>query len=169
MTNTLEIDRGIDEYTIQRALNRHIRRARGGRRFNSKRARERANLAMRDGDRCFYCLRDFTKLVPATIDHYFPEAFCKANGMPKMLWDNISNKVLACEGCNQFKACAVPRIEYLTVWLNNLIDDVKANPEVIEYAKQFVRKSYFVLPNMAPENPLVDNEVLAFDLWLERT
>jgi 5-methylcytosine-specific restriction endonuclease McrA len=168
MTNILESDREIDEYTVKRALNRHIRRSRGARRFSSKRARERANLAMRDGDRCFYCLRDF-KLVPATIDHYFPEAFCRANGMPKVLWDNISNKVLACEDCNQLKSCAVPRIEYLTVWLNNIIDDVKANPEAIKYAKQFVLVPYFVMPNTAPENPLVDSEVLALDLWLERT
>jgi hypothetical protein len=166
--NTLEIEREV-EYVIERTRNRHYRRAAGNRRPNSKRARERASIAIRDGNKCFYCFREFNKELTQTIDHYFPEAFCKANGLPKMLWDNLSNKVLACESCNQFKACAVPRIEFYYEWLKRLIADSRANSEVIDHARAFIVKQTFISPVISDNtmHAMVDRDILAIDRYLE--
>ena len=141
---TLEYDRET-AYVIERTRNRHYRRAAGNRRPNSKRARERASLAERDGNKCFYCALDFTRKIKPTIDHVFPESFCKANGLPKILWDHISNKVLACEPCNQEKASTVPEIEGYYVWLADVIANC-TNADIFEQACIYIQKRVFIVP-----------------------
>ncbi len=165
--STLETEREL-EYIIERTRNRHYRRAAGSRRPNSKRARERMALANRDGNKCFYCFRDFTRKLVPTIDHFFPEAFCKANGMPKILWDNISNKVLACESCNQFKACAVPKIELYYEWLASVIS-YGTNRDVVEQAIIFIRKQTFISPIISDNtmHEMVDKDIIAMDRQFE--
>jgi len=65
-------------------------------------------LGARDGRRCFYCRRNFKKsrLRRKTLDHYVPHRIWPG-------WD-LSNLVLACEGCNLAKADALP---WPLVWL----------------------------------------------------
>lgn len=142
---SLEIDRD-EAFVIERARNRHYRRAAGGRKPNSKGSRERANLAARDGNRCFYCSRKFHKNLRPTIDHVFPQSFCKANGLPKILWDHISNKVLACAPCNQDKASTVPDIDPdYYVWLANVIATCP-NEDIFDAACTFICKRVFIVP-----------------------
>ena len=55
--------------------------------------RDRLEQAIaRDGDRCFWCRRPFSRLVPPTTDHLIP----RAKGGPSRL----TNEVAACRRCN---------------------------------------------------------------------
>ncbi len=142
---TLEIDPEI-AYVIERTRNRHYRRAAGNRGPNSKSARERVALAERDGNNCFYCGLEFKRRIKPTIDHVFPQSFCKANGLPKILWDHISNKVLACEPCNQDKASTVPEIDPgYYVWLANVIATC-TNEAIFDAACDYICKRVFIVP-----------------------
>ena len=171
MTTQLEIDK-ID-YMIEHPeiVRSFARRQKRSKRFNSKRARDRQFIIDRDGDGCYYCDIEFSNEVPPTIDHYFPEAFCRANGMPKALWDNVSNKVLACESCNQLKSCSIPKMEYYYAWLYDLILNHFTNPNqfislaVIELAKEFVTRRTFILPVMrdSASHAMLDRETMALD------
>ncbi len=57
------------------------------------RRRDRLDDArVRDGDRCFWCRRPFSRLVAPTTDHLIP----RVRGGPSWL----SNEVAACRRCN---------------------------------------------------------------------
>jgi hypothetical protein len=157
---------------IERLVNRHQRRAAGSRRFNSKRARERQNLIknahpfLKDyGNRCFYCEKPFTDEVLPTIDHYFPEAFCKWNDIPKEVWDHISNKRLSCEACNQLKACYIPKLDEYYKWLKELAQNVRASECTREHAIRLSTKRSFTIPfsRTSGMSPMVDKLTLALD------
>lgn len=51
-----------------------------------------ARAVARDGDRCFWCGRAFSRLVPPTTDHLIP----RLRGGPSWL----ANEVAACRRCN---------------------------------------------------------------------
>lgn len=59
-------------------------------------------LMERDGDRCVYCLRDFSERE-RTIDHIYPQSKGYADGWTyEQVWD-LSNLCLACKPCNAKK------------------------------------------------------------------
>ncbi|MFD5897971.1 HNH endonuclease [Streptomyces sp. NPDC060366] len=61
----------------------------------------KAKLWRRDGRRCFYCYRPFTRLlVGATIDHVVPRSLFRTNA--------LAHVVLACQPCNHAKADRLP-------------------------------------------------------------
>jgi hypothetical protein len=61
----------------------------------------KCKLMRRDGKRCFYCYRPFTRrMTGATIDHVVPHCLFRTNA--------LVNVVLACGPCNQAKADRLP-------------------------------------------------------------
>ncbi len=168
---TLEIDRLIGEYSPNQ-IQRIIRKKSGEKRtFESKSRRERASLVRRDGSKCYYCETKFTKNDPPTVDHYFPAAFCKANRLPKVLWDNISNKVLACRSCNQLKAHSIPKMSHYYAWLNRILSMPYPNPRVLLAARVAMNKATFYRPFLGTQyvDSMVDREVIEFDSELSYT
>ncbi|MEU4964170.1 HNH endonuclease [Streptomyces smyrnaeus] len=67
-----------------------------------ERAALRVEIQKRDGQRCFYCHRNFKRgpMRRRSFDHYIP--YCMWRG-----WE-VSNLVLACVGCNLAKGAALP-------------------------------------------------------------
>lgn len=60
-------------------------------------------LIDRDGDRCIYCLRDFS-VRERTIDHVYPQRRAKEDGWTyEQIW-SLDNLALACKPCNAKKS-----------------------------------------------------------------
>lgn len=61
----------------------------------------KAKLMRRDGKRCAYCYRPFTRrVVDATVDHVVPRSLFRTNA--------LAHVVLACQPCNHAKADRLP-------------------------------------------------------------
>ncbi len=138
-------------------------------RFNSKRARIRAELLARWGNWCFYCLDTFHSVEDITIDHYIPEAFGRLNGLPKILWNDISNMRLCCFSCNQLKASLTPPVCEYWNWLEGLSVDPRATEYIRTIAKQYMNRSVFLYVKAFDneDQPLLDVETLRLDYSLD--
>jgi len=74
---------------------------RHGHPLNSARRRVRKEqLARRHGQHCAYCLRPFTDLSEATLDHIVPQSLWRS-------W-SATSLMLACADCNHAKADRLP-------------------------------------------------------------
>ncbi|MEU0129381.1 HNH endonuclease [Streptomyces sp. NPDC006289] len=75
----------------------------------SRRRQRKEQLARRHGARCTYCLRPFTSLREATLDHIVPVSLFRT-------W-SVVHLTLACEPCNHAKADRLPlSIALLLAW-----------------------------------------------------
>ncbi|MFC9483262.1 HNH endonuclease [Streptomyces griseus] len=91
---------------------------------NSARRRARkAQLAARDGLRCYYCRAAFRELREATADHIVPVSIYRTS--------SVGALVLACRPCNLAKADRLPlSMALLIVWTHgpDLRDDPRHTP-----------------------------------------
>ncbi|MFF3059394.1 HNH endonuclease [Streptomyces sp. NPDC057909] len=75
----------------------------------SRRRLRKEQLAQRHGARCTYCLRPFTSLGEATLDHVVPHSLFPT-------W-SVVHLMLACEPCNHAKADRLPlSMALLLIW-----------------------------------------------------
>jgi len=81
-----------------------------------KKERDKRDILVRDGQRCYFCHKPMT-LKKMTLDHYYP----KSLRGPSVAY----NYVCACKSCNKYKKATIPK-DYQAVLAENFYKALKA-------------------------------------------